>query len=77
MPRFVFAVRCRSVTEEIGQLELTDLAAACLEALRVARSFHSIMSQESMDPTLCAVEISDPGLGVIHVVPFSSGTWLA
>jgi len=71
MPRFCFAIRYLSVTEDLGELELPNLAAAHSEALRVTRAYQAPMSAMGLDPILCTIEISKWVPEVVQVIPFS------
>lgn len=70
MPRFCFAIHYLSVTEDLGELELPNLAAAHSEALTVAQAYQAPMSAMGLNPTLCAVEISEWVPQVVQVIPF-------
>jgi hypothetical protein len=70
MPRFYFAIRYLSVTEDLGELELPNLAAAHSEALNVTRAFQAPMSAVGLDPTLCTVEVSEWVQQVVQVIRF-------
>jgi hypothetical protein len=52
MPRFNFAIRYLSVTEDLGDLELPNLAAAHSEALNVTRAYQAPMFAMGLEPTL-------------------------
>jgi hypothetical protein len=70
MPRFCFAIHYLSVTEDLGELELPNLAAAHSEALRVTRAYQAPISATGLDPTLCSIEISEWVPQVVQVIPF-------
>jgi hypothetical protein len=70
MPRFCFAIHYLSITEDLGELELPNLAAAHSEALRVTRAYLAPISATGLDPTLCSVEISEWVPQVVQVIPF-------
>jgi hypothetical protein len=74
MPRFNFAIRYLSVTEDLGDLELPNLAAAHSEALNVTQAYQAPMSAMGLDPTLCTVEISEWVHQVVQVIPFDEIT---
>jgi transposase len=67
--RFYFTLRCLSETEELGSINLPDIAAAHDEALRIARAFAAQMPDEGLDPTLCVIEVSDERHLLLQVVP--------
>jgi hypothetical protein len=69
MPRFCFAIHYLSVTEDLGELELPNFAAAHSEALRVTRAYQAPISATGLDPTLCSVEISEWVPQVVQVIP--------
>src|SRR6478735_4344969 len=77
MPRFNFAIRYLSVAEDLGDLELPDLAVAHREAMTITRAYQAPMSALGLDPTLCSVEISEWVPHVVQVVPFSEAIRVA
>jgi hypothetical protein len=77
MPRFNFAIRYLSVAEDLGDLELPNLAAAHSEALNVTRAYQAPMFAMGLEPTLCTVEISEWVHPVVQVIPFGEATTMS
>jgi hypothetical protein len=70
MPRFYFAIQGLSVTEDLGQINLPNHAAAHDLALKAARTYRAAMSRENMDPMQFAVVVFDQRHRVVEVVSF-------
>jgi hypothetical protein len=70
MPRFYFAIQSPSITEDLGQVDLPDQAAAHNEAVKAARAYRAAMLRQNIDPMHFAVVVSDQSHRVIEVVPF-------
>lgn len=66
---FYFTLRCLSETEDLGSVDLPDLAAARDEALRIAGGFAVLMPGEGLDPSLCVIEVSDERHMLAQVIP--------
>jgi hypothetical protein len=61
-------LRCLSETEDLGSVDLPDITAARDEALRIAQAFAAAMPGESLDPSLCLIEVFDQNHQLISVV---------
>jgi hypothetical protein len=73
MPRFYFAVRCQSISKDIGHLDLPDLAAAYTKAVRATQAHREALVAEEIDLSFCSIEISDWSHLVVGTVPFRPG----
>jgi hypothetical protein len=77
MPRFCFTIRYLSAAEDLGELDLPNLAVAHGEALNVAQAYQAPMSAMGLDPTLCTVEISEWVPQVVLIIPFGEAIGVA
>jgi hypothetical protein len=72
VPCFYLHLRCgREVAQDLEGIELPDVAAAHLEAVRIARSLWGDMLFRSVDPTRFVIDIADATGKVIENVAFS------
>jgi hypothetical protein len=70
IPRFYFAIQGLSVTEDLGQIDLPNRAAAHDKALKAARAYRAAMSRENIDPMQFAIVVFDQWHRVVEVVFF-------
>ena len=69
MPRFYFVIQGLGVTEDLGQIDLPNHAAAHDKAVKAARAYRAALSLQNMDPMHFAVVVSDQSHRVVEVVP--------
>ena len=65
---FYFTLPCLTETEDLGSVDLPDLASARDEALRFAQTFATAVTDADFDPGICVVEVTDESHLLVQVI---------